>query len=280
MSLTPEERLQYIYAVKTARSDPRYSKRFYDLGYFHTVNFCKELHCKVNLLPWHRWFILQFENLLREIVPNITLAYWDWSMVMANPFGVDLWDDNDWSFGGNGNGINNTVITGPFKEPEWKMIPGDDPFGDIQLKRKFNYTYPGPGIPSALHIAILFKLKPDEAQEFLDVLLGWHNNIHGKAFGFASTMSKQYSVWSPEFFPHHAFVDKFWTDWQEQGYDYQFLPFFTNQTKYMIGTHYLPIDFVDTKYQQGNVCVTYERSKEEWIHKLLRSKYTRILTVN
>ncbi|CAB4013123.1 Tyrosinase [Paramuricea clavata] len=271
MRLTKEERRQYIYAVKAVRSDPRTSKKFYDLAAFHQLHFCVEIHCKVNFLPWHRWYILQYENLLREIVPNVTLVYWDWSAVMANPFDNDIWDDNDWSFGGNGNGVNNTVIAGPFKEPEWKMVPGDGPFGDLQLRRDLGYSYPYAGIPSALHLAIMLKLKPDDLHKMLAVLIGYHNNIHGRAFGPNSTMSFIYSIWAPEFFLHHTFLDKYWSEWQEQGYEYKYTAYYVNQTRYMLGTHYLPNDFMDLKYQEGNVCVTYEDSTEEWIHKKLRS---------
>ena len=30
-------------------------------------------------LPWHRWFILAFENLLRKVDCKVTVPYWDWS---------------------------------------------------------------------------------------------------------------------------------------------------------------------------------------------------------
>jgi hypothetical protein len=258
------------------RTDPRTSKKFYELAVFHQLHFCVEIHCKVIFLPWHRWYILQYENLLREIVPNITLVYWDWSAVMVNPFDINLWDDNDWSFGGNGNGVNNTVISGPFKEPEWKMVAGDGPYGNLQLRRVFSYTYPEPAIPSALHLAILLKLKADEFLEMLDVLIGYHNNIHSKAFGAKSTMSYAYSIWAPEFFLHHTFIDKYWSEWQEQGYEHKYTAYYMNQTRHMLGTHYLPKDFMDIKYQEGNVCVSYEDSTEEWIHKKLRSKYIQL----
>lgn len=30
-------------------------------------------------LPWHREFLFQFENRLREIEPDVTIPYWDWT---------------------------------------------------------------------------------------------------------------------------------------------------------------------------------------------------------
>jgi len=36
-------------------------------------------HTNDRLLPWHRIFLLQFEQLLRAVHPDVTLPYWDWT---------------------------------------------------------------------------------------------------------------------------------------------------------------------------------------------------------
>jgi tyrosinase len=35
-----------------------------------------------NFLPWHRWFLLQFEQRLQAEQPGVTVPYWDW---ITNP---------------------------------------------------------------------------------------------------------------------------------------------------------------------------------------------------
>ena len=272
MSLSKDERLRYINAIKTLSTNPRYQRKYYDLLNTHKHYFCKALHCYVFFLPWHRWFILRYENLLREIEPNITLVYWDWSMAMGAPWDVNLWDDNDHSFGGNGNSsYHHLVDTGAFKYPEWKMVPGSGPESKIHLTRYFNYTRPD--IVSALHLAILFKLKPHNFMKWIINYQCWHNNVHCSAFGWQSTMCNTHSAWTPEFFLHHTFIDKYWSEWQKQGHDYKFSDYFMNQTRFMQGTYYLPRDVMDLQYQEGNVCVSYEESSDDWIHKKLRSEY-------
>ena len=272
MGLSKKERLRYINAIKTLSTDPRYQREYYDLLETHGYHFCKALHCSVFFLPWHRWFILRYENLLREIDPEVTLVYWDWSMVMGTPWDINLWDDNDYSFGGNGDpAVNHVVDTGPFKQPEWKMVPASGPDSTLEITRYFNYTKPD--IASALHLAILFKLKPRDFMEWMTVYQCWHNNVHCSGLGWRSTMCNTKSAWTPEFFLHHTFLDKYWSEWQEQGDDYRFSQYWMNQTRFMQATDYLPRDVLDLKYQEGNVCVSYEESSDDWIHKKLRSMY-------
>ena len=86
-------------------------------------------------------------------------------------------------------------------------------------------------------------------------------------------MCKKHSAWTPEFFLHHTFIDKYWSEWQEQGDDYKFSDYFMKQTRFMQATDYLPRDFMDIQYQEANVCGSYEESSNDWIHKRLRSKY-------
>lgn len=272
MSLTKDERRRYINALKTVTRDPRYQRQYYDLLISHKYHFCKALHCNLFFLPWHRWFLIGYENILRQVDPNITLIYWDWSVVMGTPWDINLWDDNDYSFGGNGNSSYYHIVdTGGFKQPEWKIVPGAGPYSKINMTRYFNYTKPD--IPSALHLALLFKLEAQEAVNWLTVFQSWHNNIHCASFGWPSTMCHGDAAWTPEFFLHHAFLDKYWSEWQEKGDEYMYIDFYMNQTRIMQGSDYLPRDILDLKYQEGNVCVTYEESVDDWLHKKLRSKY-------
>ena len=237
----------------------------------HHKFFCKALHCRVYFLPWHRWYILQYENLLREVDSSLTLAYWDWSMEAGRPWDVNLWDDNDHSLGGNGNPVDHAVDTGPFRQPEWQMIPGAGQDSDVKLERYFGYT--APNIASALHLAILFKYyKPHEFEKFITVFQSWHDNVHCSAIGWNSTMCTTGAAWAPEFFLHHTFVDKYWSEWQEQGVDYKYNDYYVKQTRFMQGTNFLAGDVLDLNNQEGGVCITYEESEDDWIHKTLRSK--------
>jgi hypothetical protein len=58
-------------------------------------------HGTAEFLPWHRWFIFQFEEALRNVSNNpcITLPYWDWqdsSVFDDDTFDWFIgWDDSE-----------------------------------------------------------------------------------------------------------------------------------------------------------------------------------------
>ena len=78
--MTKAERVRYINTVKKASKDPAYIERYERLLTLHRVLFDTNIHQLDTFLPWHRWFILQYENLLREIDCRITVPFWDWSL--------------------------------------------------------------------------------------------------------------------------------------------------------------------------------------------------------
>lgn len=81
LDMSRQERIRYINAVKTVSTNPTYKERYEALLTIHRIIFSSRIHELDFFLPWHRWFILQYENLLREIDCRITVPYWDWSLV-------------------------------------------------------------------------------------------------------------------------------------------------------------------------------------------------------
>ncbi len=63
-------------------------------------------------LPWHRWMLFQYENLIRQVNCKVTVTYLDWSLISAEPFNNEFWKDTLYSFGGNGIGDPPCVNTG------------------------------------------------------------------------------------------------------------------------------------------------------------------------
>ena len=79
--MTKEERTLYVQTVIKASTHPAYKERYERLLTIHRNIFFSRIHELDFFLPWHRWFILQYENLLREIDCRITVPFWDWSLV-------------------------------------------------------------------------------------------------------------------------------------------------------------------------------------------------------
>ncbi|KAK1860811.1 hypothetical protein I4F81_003398 [Pyropia yezoensis] len=51
----------------------------------------RHAHGTPAFLPWHRVFLLEFEDALRVVDPRVTLPYWDWSADAANPASSPVW---------------------------------------------------------------------------------------------------------------------------------------------------------------------------------------------
>ena len=60
-------------------------------------------------LPWHREFILRFEQDLKSIDAQVTLPYWDWTT--DNSETSSIW--NPEFMGGNGRESDGRIMDGP-----------------------------------------------------------------------------------------------------------------------------------------------------------------------
>lgn len=250
--LTAEEQAHYISTVKTAASTEPHKTKYEDLLTIHKTLFHGGIHWQRNFLPWHRWFVVQYENILREIDNDITVPYWDWSLVANEVFESDFWATDDSGFGGDGELLSpRCVQTGPFRESEFSLIQSA---GGGCLERGFNGR-----VQDAVQVQILLSYSVEEFLDFeRDLRVDFHNNFHCCVGG---TMCIEDAASAPEFFEHHGFVDKIWSDWQKKGEDYQFNSFFLEIDTEMPGTDYLPRDYLDLQDMPEDVCVRYEDPK-------------------
>ena len=247
--LTEEERVRYIDTVMTASTDPRYKTKYDQLLTLHKELFLRRIHTREFFLTWHRWFILQYENLLQKIDCRVTVPYWDWTMVAANPFSSDFWNPGPKGFGENGSSPVNCVKSGPFREEVWSLIRSA---GGGCLKRNFEGRF-----PDAITLASLFAANPDPknfSKFETQLRLIFHNDVFCRIGG---TMCSTDSAAAPEFFLHQAFIDKIWSDWQRKGIAHKFNAFFKNQEERMPATRYTSRDFLDLSNQPDCVCAEY-----------------------
>ena len=113
--MSEEERARYIQVIKTASTNPLFKKRYEAFLTVHKTLFRTGIHQATFFLPWHRWYILQYENLLREIDCGITVPYWESAEEANDALASDMWITEDHGFGGNGTGSSSCVQDGPFR---------------------------------------------------------------------------------------------------------------------------------------------------------------------
>jgi hypothetical protein len=201
MAADRRQRFIDTYKAVTTFGDPKYDPLMTTLLNLHGTNF-GSLHGDAQyFLPWHRWYIMAIEDVLRKADCRVTVPWWRWSKKSSNWYtGTPFHSSTNW-LGGDGVASSTCVIDGPFVLP-WK------PPGEICLKRNFNTV----SMPTLPQIATVLALPQASFMPFSGNLEGQiHNSPHCRINGFmcSGTSSK-----APEFFLHHAYIDKLWDDWQ------------------------------------------------------------------
>ncbi len=200
-------------------------------------------HRGPSFFPWHREFLRHFESDLRIVSgdPSICLPYWDWShdQSPANagyPFIPEL-------LGGDGDGPNQSVLTGVFAHAQgWTLTIDDN--GSNALQRDLGglaAALPPPGdVTDALAVSKYdsspWNRNAAGAGSFRNKVEGWpagfgaaagsfmHNRVHVWVGG---SMLPGTSPNDPVFFLNHAKEDELWAVWTQK---HQGVP------------HYLPLD--------------------------------------
>lgn len=261
-SMTFPERERYIRVLLTASTDPKFKKDYDELINRHRNLFFSGIHGRTHFLPWHRYFTLLYENLLRRVDCNFTVAYWDWSSVSANPFSTenskDLWHTANTGFGGNGVGSYSCVQTGPFREANWSIVPLPanslpEP-GPRCLARRFNGNP-----PDSVAVQEVLTIPASNFTDFeLMLRVNLHDVVHCLIDG---TMCSIDSAAAPEFFLHHGFIDKIWDEWQRKS-DAHRNAFFPDINEAMPGSELQPREIVNLLSQPGGARVEYQASKK------------------
>ena len=246
-SLTQAQRCRYINAVLTVSTQPQWQPCYYSLVNLHTEFFGAGIHGITYFLPWHRWYLLQLENLLRQVDCRITVPYWDWSLESQTWQNSIIWNAQC-GFGGNGDQSTNgqLVTTGPFQWQTWTQPDGSS------LSRSFNNV-----LPDCAAVAMAQRMSVGQFQTWHDQIEGnFHNSVHCDIGGTMCTVG---SANDPIFFLHHGLIDRLWSDWQGNGPDYKNLAFYSMNTSPMPGASgATPSIVYDLQNQPGCVKVCYQ----------------------
>ena len=80
-----KERYRFVRGLRTAATNPIYKEEYRRLCKLHSRIPSTFLHHMPQIfLPWLRWYLLEFENFLRQIDCRITIPYLDWSKDLDN----------------------------------------------------------------------------------------------------------------------------------------------------------------------------------------------------
>ncbi|XP_020902888.1 uncharacterized protein LOC110241373 [Exaiptasia diaphana] len=268
ISMNWGERLRFVRTFLAATKQEPYKSEYERLVATHTRNFKTGIHKQEQFLPWHRWYLLQMENLFRKIDCRVTVPYWDWSLFSGTPWRStlnDLFSSAPWGFGGNGHGGEYCVTSGPFNRYQWQTTASNH---RQCLKRRFNGNP-----PDIVAVAEIMKYNDRQFNDFeIAVRDTLHDNMHCRIGGRGGTMCSLSSANAPEFLLHHGFTDKLWSDWQKKGWNYK-NAYFKRVFSRMTDTGLRPDAVLDLNHQPGGVRVIYQdptHSKYQEVHRYLQ----------
>ncbi|MFF5449501.1 tyrosinase family protein [Streptomyces sp. NPDC012888] len=184
-------------------------------------------HRSPSFLPWHRRFLIEFEQELQKVDPAVALPYWDWTADRTPR--SSLWAAD--FLGGTGRARDGQVTDGPFAYSggKWEMRVQVD--GRPYLRRAL-----GAGtaqLPTRAEVETVLAMAEYDSSPwnsssagFRNHLEGWrganlHNRVHVWVGG---QMATGVSPNDPVFWMHHAYVDKLWAEWQARHPGSPYLP--------------------------------------------------------
>lgn len=161
-SLSMEEKQHYINVVKTIANNSQFQQLYNQLVGIYRTSFDTIAQSTASAIsqffPWQRYFLLEYEDLLRLIDTRITIPYWDWTLLPNDPYSSPVFDPQN-GFGNSSDDATMCVNTGPFREGEFEVTASA---GGGCLRRLYsNLMYPSRQI-----VSNLLSLQADRFNEF------------------------------------------------------------------------------------------------------------------
>lgn len=230
-NLTSQERQRFIDALLTLKRtvEPGHSLSRYDEFVAIHVGITELVsgpaagidggHGGPAFLPWHREFLVRFEQALQSVDSSVSIPYWNW-IYGGNAETTGLFQEDYMGPPGSGGASGREVEQGYFAEnpnsfnPDgWKVSTQLHPFipsASLRTEALQRSSTLNPGmLPSADDLNNA--MNQDDFGQFRINLEGVHNSIHMWVEGHMGLMV---SPIDPVFFMHHANLDRLWAIWQ------------------------------------------------------------------
>lgn len=140
-------------------------------------------------LPWHRAYLLFFDNAARDQDPNAILPWWDWTSDTSPESGLPA------------------AYTSGASALESGPVPAIN--GESERRTTRNPSSPA-GLPTPDEVEAVLAL--NDFTDFSDQLQDIHDGVHGWVGGDMGSIAT--SAFDPIFWAHHAMIDRVWYLWQ------------------------------------------------------------------
>lgn len=197
--LSPDELKAFAHAIQKLKDSKDPASNYLFWADIHGIRKDNRGPCEHQgelLWPWHRAYLLAFEDALRASDPpmtsNVTIPYWDWSRPSSGSRYPKAFETMPELMG--------VTCTGPCRETTPNANPPFDPQTLKDIQDIDNWPGYGGGQKA--------QRKKGEL-EFQP-----HDFIHGDYIGGLNESTKT-AARDPLFWAHHAFMDYLWAQWQQ-----------------------------------------------------------------
>ena len=219
-ALTADEKRRFVNALLELKRSGRYDTFVTTHNAFimsDTDNGDRVGHRSPSFLPWHRRFLIEFEQALQSVDATVALPYWDWTADRTSR--SSLWAPD--FLGGTGRARDGQVLDGAFARSgnRWTITVRVD--GRDYLRRDLGAG--GRQLPTRAEVDSVLAMETydmapwnSSSDGFRNHLEGWrgvnlHNRVHVWIGGH---MASAASPNDPVFWMHHAFIDMLWAEGQ------------------------------------------------------------------
>ena len=140
-------------------------------------------------LPWHRAYLVFFDNAARDQDPDAVLPWWDWTSDVSHQSGLPA------AYTAGGPALQSGPIPAINGAPERRTArnPGDP--ADLPTPER---------VEEVLNLT--------DFRDFSNQLQDIHDSIHGWVGGYMGAIAT--AAFDPVFWAHHAMIDRLWYLWQ------------------------------------------------------------------
>jgi hypothetical protein len=211
VALTEEERQVYINTFLAVTNDPIYRARYDTLVTLYKDSFTLNnvtqsgVASESQYFVFSRYFLVEYEDILRDFNSNITIPFYDWTPFPLAPYTAAVWD-NTYGFGDTARVSDKCVKTGPVRVGEYAISPSA---GGGCLQRDYmNRRFPSREI---INRDVLTFPASEFANfhQMLQLLVG----LNVQCF-IGGTMCSTDAANDPVFLLHLAQLDSLLTRWQ------------------------------------------------------------------
>ena len=171
---------------------------------------CEIAHGKPSFLPWHRAYLIRFEQALRDTGHDVMLPWWDWTKTREVPKAFAEKSLQD----GSPNPLHSGHILALAREQGSHATGRSGP--ETRRLSKFESTIREPGrpglfLPTKGQIDFLLA-EYKQYEQFRERLETYHGEVHVWVGGHMGNLP--FASFDPIFWAHHCMIDRLWRIWQ------------------------------------------------------------------